>query len=76
MTIETMIESLTLQEKMAAMELIWRDLSAEPSSFPSPEWHGVVVADRLAKPAFAQNLTIEDARQTVREALDASRTLT
>jgi len=35
MTIETMVESLSLQEKMTAMELIWRELSAEPGSFPS-----------------------------------------
>ena len=74
MTIETMIESLSLQEKMTAMELIWRDLSTEPGSFPSPEWHGVVIADRLANPVFGRSLTLDEARQTVQEAFDARRT--
>jgi hypothetical protein len=74
MTIETMIESLSLQEKLTAMELIWRDLSAEPGSFPSPEWHGVVIADRLANPVFGRSLTLDEARQAVQEAFDARRT--
>ena len=74
MTIETMIESLSLQEKMTAMELIWRDLSAEPASFPSPEWHMAVITDRLANPDSGRSLSLNEARQTVQEALDARRT--
>ena len=71
MTLETMIENLSLQEKMTAMELIWRDLSAEPVSFTSPEWHGVVIADRLATPSPGRGLPLNEARQAVREAFNA-----
>ena len=71
MTLEAMIESLSLQEKMTAMELIWRDLSAEPVSFTSPEWHGVVIADRLATPSPERGLPLNEARQAVREAFNA-----
>ncbi len=74
MTLETMIENLSLQEKMTAMELIWRDLSAEPASFPSPEWHRVVIADRLASGSPAQGIPLNEARKAVHEAIDARRT--
>jgi len=74
MTLETMIESLSFQEKMTALELIWRDLSVEPVLFPSPVWHEAVIADRLATPPSGQSLPLNQARQAVREALNARRT--
>jgi len=74
MTLETMIENLSFQEKMTALELIWRDLSAEPVLFPSPVWHEAVIADRLATPPSGQSLPLNQARQAVREALNARRT--
>ena len=74
MTLETMIESLSFQEKMTALELIWRDLSAEPVLFPSPVWHESVIADRLANPPSGLSLPLNEARQVVREALNARRT--
>ena len=74
MTLESMIENLSLQEKMTALELIWRDLSAELGSFPSPEWHGVVIADRVATPSSRQSLPLNEARQAVRNGLNARRT--
>lgn len=74
MTLETIIEGLSFQEKIAAMELIWRELSAEPVSFPSPAWHEAVVADRLATPMSSDSVPLNKARQAVREAIDARRT--
>ena len=74
MTLETMIENLSFQEKMTALELIWRDLSAEPVLFPSPVWHEAVIADRLATAPSGQTLPLSEARQAVREALNAGRT--
>ncbi|MFN0196814.1 MAG: addiction module protein [Planctomycetaceae bacterium] len=74
MTLETMIENLSLEEKLTALELIWRDLSAEPNSFPSPEWHGDVIADRLATPSPGQSLPLNEAKQIVIEAINARRT--
>lgn len=74
MTLETMIENLSLQEKITAMELIWRDLAAAPASFPSPDWHGGVIADRLATLSPQRALPLSEARQAVQEAIDARRT--
>ena len=74
MTLETMIENLSFQEKMTALELIWRDLSAEPVLFPSPAWHETVISDRLANPSSGPSLPLNDARQAVREAINARRT--
>ena len=74
MTLETMIESLSFQEKMTALELIWRDLSAELVLFPSPAWHEAVIADRLATPPSERPLPLNDAWEAVREAFNARRT--
>ncbi len=74
MTLETMIENLSLQEKMTALDLIWRDLSAVPASFPSPEWHGAVIAERLATPSQGQSLPLNEARRGVIEAIHGRRT--
>ena len=48
---ETLLSNLTVGEKLAAMDLLWRDLSRTPSAYASPDWHGPVLADRLANPA-------------------------
>lgn len=42
------IESLTLSEKLLLMERLWEDLSKLPSNIPPPDWHGDVLATRLA----------------------------
>jgi putative addiction module component (TIGR02574 family) len=42
------IESLSLSEKLLLMERLWEDLSKHPSNVPPPEWHGDVLAARLA----------------------------
>jgi len=42
------IESFTLVEKLLLMERLWEDLSKHPSSITPPEWHGDVLAARLA----------------------------
>jgi putative addiction module component (TIGR02574 family) len=42
------IESLTVAEKLLLMERLWEDLSKQPSNVAPPEWHGDVLAARLA----------------------------
>lgn len=42
------IESFTVAEKLLLMERLWKDLSKQPSNVASPEWHGDVLAARLA----------------------------
>jgi hypothetical protein len=63
MSVEAFIESLSRSDKLVAMELIWRDLTADPSSVESPAWHDSVVHDRLANP-------LPDAPLGLKEAFD------
>jgi putative addiction module component (TIGR02574 family) len=45
----TEIERMSVSEKIRAMELLWRSISAQPAKVISPEWHGEVLKKRLAK---------------------------
>ena len=74
MSLEAMLSRLSHSEKLAAMDLLWRDLSSKPSKYVSPDWHERVIADRLANPAPGQPLPLSDARAEVKERLDARRT--
>ena len=40
---------MTFAERLQAMELLWRSLSAEPDKLESPGWHKKFLAKRLAK---------------------------
>ena len=33
------IEKMTKEEKLAAMELLWEDLTRNPDGYESPAWH-------------------------------------
>ena len=61
MSLETMISSLSRDEKLAAMELLWRDLTVDADSLVSPEWHKGIIADRLDNPAAGEALPLEEA---------------
>ena len=48
--IETLeIERMTFAERVRAMELLWRSMSAQPGKLASPAWHKTVLHKRLAK---------------------------
>ena len=50
--IETLeIERMTFAERVQAMELLWRSMSAKPDKSASSAWHKPVLQKRLAKPA-------------------------
>jgi len=74
MTIQAIISGLTYAEKLAAMELLWRDLSSDASRYQSPEWHERVIADRLMNPAPGMPLPVDESMAEVKGRLDASRT--
>ncbi len=73
MSLETMLGSLSRDEKLAALDLIWQDLESDPKSFRSPEWHERVLADRLKNPSPEKALPLTEAKAEVKEAVDASR---
>ena len=43
------IEQMSLEERLQAMELLWDSLARTPDAMPSPDWHGEVLAMRMAK---------------------------
>ena len=73
MTLEMMIGSLSRDEKLEAIDLIWRDLAADSQSFVSPAWHEKVIADRLDNPASGPALPLAEAKAEIKEAIDARR---
>ena len=43
------IEQMSLEERLQMLELLWASLARTPDAVPSPDWHGEVLATRLAK---------------------------
>ena len=43
------IEQMSLEERLQTLELLWASLARTPDAVPSPDWHGEVLAPRLAK---------------------------
>ena len=74
MTLETLIGGMTREEKLAALDIIWEQLAAEPSSFVSPAWHEQVLQERLQWPDPAPRISLAEARKQVEESIHASRT--
>ena len=73
MSVETIVGSLSREEKLIAMDLIWRDLATDSSSFVSPQWHERIIADRLWAPAAGSLLSLTEAKAEIKEAIDARR---
>lgn len=46
MSIELPLESMTLADKLEAMEAIWADISRRPAELPSPDWHKEILDER------------------------------
>jgi hypothetical protein len=46
MSIELPLESMTLADKLEAMEAIWTDISRRPADLPSPDWHKEILDER------------------------------
>ena len=48
MGIDLPLDEMTVAEKLVLMERLWADLSRRPDDIPSPDWHGEVLAERIA----------------------------
>jgi hypothetical protein len=73
MSVEALLTNLTVDEKLAAMDILWRELSGNPSELLSPAWHGEVLAERLAHPADGPRMPLGEAREDVEERRNAGR---
>lgn len=47
------IQNMTRTEKLTMMEAIWDDLSRDPATLTSPEWHGQALKE--AEQAVTEN---------------------
>lgn len=74
MTLESMLAALTPGEKLAAMDILWRDLSVNPATVVSPDWHGNVLDGRMAAPSAKPRLSLDAAIEDVKDRLNARRT--
>ena len=72
MSIELSLEKMTVPEKLALMERLWDDLSRRPENVPSPQWHGEVLAERIAavREGRTEFVPWDDAKRRLRERLE------
>jgi hypothetical protein len=73
MTLAIPLETMSIEEKILAMELIWADLSSKISNIASPYWHQTLLAEReqAVQQGLQQPLDWETAKQTLRQKLNA-----
>ena len=46
MPVNLPLHEMTLQEKIALMELLWNDLARTPEAIESPAWHKTTLEER------------------------------
>lgn len=51
MTVETMIASLSANERRNALELLWSSIDNDGDTYSPPAWHADVLAERLSNPS-------------------------
>ena len=71
MSLNLPLKDMTLQEKLAAMELLWEDLARSPESIESPPWHKDILDERrrLVAEGKAQFMDWETAKTEIRKKL-------
>jgi hypothetical protein len=54
MSIDLRLETMTVSEKIEAMEAIWASLCSKPAEYSSPAWHAEVLAERRRRLASGE----------------------
>jgi len=49
------LQDMTLRDKLAAMEMLWEDLSRTPEVIESPSWHKDMLDERRQRLAEGQS---------------------
>jgi putative addiction module component (TIGR02574 family) len=72
MAIKIPLGEMTVAEKLQLMEELWEDLSREPDTIPSPDWHGDVLREREAEVRAGRGKFIdwEQAKAEIRRLID------
>ncbi|TWT78657.1 hypothetical protein CA13_00530 [Planctomycetes bacterium CA13] len=74
MTVETIIASLSQADRRNALELLWASLERDSDAYTPPDWHGTLLAERLANPSSEPAMPVREAMDAVRNRVDARRT--
>ena len=71
MSIKLPLNEMTVQEKLAAMEALWEDLTRSPETIESPEWHKEILDERRQRvgDGTAQFEEWDKAKARIREKL-------
>jgi hypothetical protein len=71
MSVNLPLNEMTVQEKLAAMEALWEDLSRSPEAIESPDWHKEILDERRQRVAegTAQFDDWDKAKARIREKL-------
>lgn len=72
MSSDISLDKMTVADKLALMERLWDDLSRRPENVPSPQWHGDVLAQRMAavRDGRTDFVSWDDAKRRLRERLE------
>jgi len=63
------LDQMTVEEKLRAMEAIWRSLSTREEQVPVPDWHKQVLDERQRQidAAEATFVSLEEMKERVRK---------
>ncbi|MEM6364840.1 MAG: addiction module protein [Planctomycetota bacterium] len=73
MSVETLIASLSPEDKRNALELLWASIERDAEAFTPPDWHGEVLADRLNNPSPESAVPLQEAMEDVRRRVSERR---
>lgn len=74
MTVETLISSLSPEDKRNALELLWASIERDAGKFAPPDWHAAILAERVENPSPKPALPLSEAMDDVRRRVDERRT--
>ena len=68
MTLSLPLSSMTVADKITAMELIWEDLTRSAGDIPAPGWHADVLRARGERVRQGAEATLDwnDAKNSIR----------
>ena len=72
MNISLKLDQMSISEKLAVMEQIWDDISRDPKSFPSPDWHQRTLETREKRISEGKSIfrSLEETKNRIRDQIE------
>jgi len=70
MIVDLQLDSMTIEEKISTMEILWEDISKGYNNFNSPIWHKEILENR-EKEISDRTTTFEDWESVKRDIWDS-----